>query len=1820
MAITSGNTSIIPISSKSGIDGSTSIPTIGEGYCIDMENTDLSTANEIKKRAGYVRYCGSLPVKISNTGETYPATTDATFVEATALTNPETTTPCRWVKYNSSLLTIAGGGIAILNKQIGFMADQTENANYVVVELTGPIMGRFGMVEDHECYASNATGTAVLYRPIKILSSTIFIAEASRLPAATGAVMPITSKPSAPEFNRITNVVFDANTHIVTVYTDEVVSSEMIVYSPLLGPSSTITAISFGVSFSVTFAGAFHTTDIRKDFFKLYWNSSSVQRKDRATTGYAEAYSSASASLNSETRVGFTGTDKLIIYGTGVKTAPTALESFYSYSEQTNRVVAVVGGRGYLAPYPEIRTDKGPYVTAPPNVLVAHAFMPKVNNRYSINYIGTANAYVVGDTVTIRRESSSYDMLIVALDTDIIYVTGDVPTSITAGETLHWTRYTRKIILTTTSVIGADSVVLIDGISPHEVAYYEIATKTVMFDSPILFSSNSNIQLYGSWKGYYAAGVTGAIERFETFQRAYGDISAVKSAGRFTYGAYIADQTGVFRVDALRSAECTMAAPQILGIRSIPGSIGTFPIVIGGNNTKMGEAVGVSFTFVFYNADGFRAESEYSPLSDGWATPRAAISGADLSELLEYRVKYPTKYPSGYDLFLCAYLAQSTGEANSQTQYSLYKVIKLYPNGVIGVTTKPYTGTSAMSVLIGDVSVTSLSGAVLTDFTFKTVTTRPPIAKHMVSSESRLIAANLRSHPYIKVTPSKVFTNKKFSSFMSMTTLNNTALQYSAFFAPLGVVPNTEHLPLWGDAPIIKDNTEATATSTNRNTGVVTGNTYAVDNATPAYTVYGVDYKRSYCSVYGDDGAPVTPLTITYTDNSNRFSSVTWAAHASTTLAVLRKVQRNKDLSALPIPFESEVFQYTLASLNYFSSSKWTDSDLDAATNAVALNNTTFIACENWFDGMGELKNSPANLSAIFVTLTGGTVGDDVPGGVAIQSSRPAGNPTITMTIDVVTFPDATWNWGVAGDLVNGSYVVIHGIGTTISVTGAGDTILSWDKDLIWKATYSADMSVAGVKAVFLLSPHLVGSRTLATANAIDAAQFNPISVGSLKAETTSGTSTLIQIFKPKQGTGGATICNSTVALTGFSLPTDYIVVAQTGIGTGVFSALDQRAVIELSEFEGAGQIGSDLSRANSGNFPQLTDVSWVVSEVTNANSVKMKSLSTAMVSPAVMTSTLTLAAQSCIVNVTKLITVTGNKFKILINKYPSYPASIPGIATPLGVNDMPSGMGFLLIRGLSHQSACLELSGPIGNTGVVTLGAGGTTNYSAMEFELPYDAATSTYATIDYSKITGLRYSCYVRATDYTKIPIPVPRTMSSTATLQDLALPLYSQTENIGESILLQISKRLLEVFPQASINPEGSVATSKEMSANTCIIPFTKGDGTAITIYATSAFEIKGADSAKAPKTYTGQGVTTLVSPYPRQDNRGASLIWTDVVSATNVAAQSLPSFKEGNYLELNTEDDSDITGLTPFQNGCLIFKDNSIWRLTFNDSNVGTFQRIQSTVGSSSAFNLVSNLSQCYFTNNQGVFKTDGSTVEHILKLNRIYDNQVSKAGYLLRRSAGYVDMNKKVVHLGVPYVSKYTSPLNANDGEANYCFNDAVYGWNMNVGIDAVKWAEANGSYFFISARGDVHRVRDEQSLSRFRDGERPIIMNLKTRYVTAEDTNRFKFWRNLIFQFDDTTNYSFYTYYSSNYNSTEYPLEFYPRVKAASYKGIATYGTEHFMKILRETFAERVNSLSLRFYEGSIDTDAKIFGVFAEGWLGNTRLISQKATPGGERT
>jgi hypothetical protein len=247
----------------------------------------------------------------------------------------------------------------------------------------------------------------------------------------------------------------------------------------------------------------------------------------------------------------------------------------------------------------------------------------------------------------------------------------------------------------------------------------------------------------------------------------------------------------------------------------------------------------------------------------------------------------------------------------------------------------------------------------------------------------------------------------------------------------------------------------------------------------------------------------------------------------------------------------------------------------------------------------------------------------------------------------------------------------------------------------------------------------------------------------------------------------------------------------------------------------------------------------------------------------------------------------------------------------------------------------------------------------------------------------------------------------------------------------------------------------------------------------------------------------------------------------------------------------------------------------------------------------------------------VYFTDGSTAEHVLKVNRQIQENTNIDQYLLNKCAGYSDMSKKIIHIGAPYISKYNETISEIEGTFDYCYNDGVLGWGTSCRIPALKYAIANRNFFFISSLGGIHRIRDEQALSKFRDGEAPINLELKTRYLDGSEVQRYKFWRNVLFNFGDTSNYNAETYYSIDYKSLEYPLEIYTIVGAETYKGVSVQGSTQLLKILRETIAQRIFTISFRVSEHSVDTDMAIYKITCEGWLANTRLVSQK---GGTRT
>ena len=66
MSFNENTTAIVDINSHRGVDGSTALTAIPDGFCEEMENCDISTAQSISKRPGYQTHGGDIPTNLLN--------------------------------------------------------------------------------------------------------------------------------------------------------------------------------------------------------------------------------------------------------------------------------------------------------------------------------------------------------------------------------------------------------------------------------------------------------------------------------------------------------------------------------------------------------------------------------------------------------------------------------------------------------------------------------------------------------------------------------------------------------------------------------------------------------------------------------------------------------------------------------------------------------------------------------------------------------------------------------------------------------------------------------------------------------------------------------------------------------------------------------------------------------------------------------------------------------------------------------------------------------------------------------------------------------------------------------------------------------------------------------------------------------------------------------------------------------------------------------------------------------------------------------------------------------------------------------------------------------------------------------------------------------------------------------------------------------------------------------------------------------------------------------------------------------------------------
>lgn len=962
----------------------------------------------------------------------------------------------------------------------------------------------------------------------------------------------------------------------------------------------------------------------------------------------------------------------------------------------------------------------------------------------------------------------------------------------------------------------------------------------------------------------------------------------------------------------------------------------------------------------------------------------------------------------------------------------------------------------------------------------------------------------------------------------------------------------------------------------------------------PTFSAYMLDYYNEItAAISGKSGGAYYPLTLTYQDSSIFFTVSAAASEGDTDNSVKFRAVGRSTLQGLPIDFLGGIFQTVTApaSVGYYtvkSPTPWTDASLDATGRPTALNDVRFVA----FYRETALTNNLATADSV------------QQGNYFISITTDSSNKATIKLVYIDTLSDI---------VPDASVVVLHGPGTLGNLHRANDsTILSWDRDLIFlSGSTGASSFIIGTTTYqeISLTPIEVVE---AAAGGVSTSAYDVFgdNVANDAADLTYG----IKVFLGQTALGFK-------QLYGFSLPSTTMTVK---IHQNIENTLDDTTVGDYVTFV----LASEDRYQFPAGFPDISEGSFrVLSQGNAANydyiTIEVPYSKSTYVSSSI--STIGLGSKSCCVNLNLLIKSTSDGFEMPLR---SRSGTVFSNAVPT-----TGYKCFVNIRGVDFGSTNYKLSGWYVNEN-------GTQNVGAISLDYT-NFLTGTGPTIDYSKISGVEFASVIVSSTYW--PVPVPKQLGLAESLTDLALPMFSRDSLLTDVPLVQVGKRIVECINSTEIGIHqyglqtslwsGPAKSIIECAPNEIIIlsmnreadkyriyPFPSYYGVDFVWFSEGSgyeefFDITRYNANTEIVETVTVGTDFVKSGKFFSDDKPNTLMWTSSLTDSSLGS-SIPQFEQGNVYALNTEDDSEILGAAPYQNALIVSKKNSMWRGLFADDGSVSFQKIQSPTGSYSHNNMPTTDSFMYFIHPSGVFALkDGYEAKPVGKLDGLFRDKVSKSSYLLQRTAGYVDTVSKQVYIGTPYLSEFIDNVAAVDGQFNYAY-DEIFGWQVNIGIDAYKWCSFDSQYFFASSRGRVYKMRTEQHLTQYRDGEDAIGSALVTRFLSAGEATRFKFWRNVLFQFGGTSNFTFSTYYATNYAPARTAMETYPVTGEVLENGAKWFGNERLLRTLRETFAQRVQSISFTLTEGSIDTDCPIYTVAVEGFETNTRLVRQKATSG----
>jgi hypothetical protein len=977
----------------------------------------------------------------------------------------------------------------------------------------------------------------------------------------------------------------------------------------------------------------------------------------------------------------------------------------------------------------------------------------------------------------------------------------------------------------------------------------------------------------------------------------------------------------------------------------------------------------------------------------------------------------------------------------------------------------------------------------------------------------------------------------------------------------------------------------------------------------PATSTYTLDYTTSTTSAFTSivSGVPKS-LSAEFYDPSFFFKINLGSAFFFSSFTDRHKIKLRTvgdiDLSGQSIDLVRDKFGFSSIDTNYstlYASTPWTDTSFTVEGTPTSLVGVSIRAYLNaqptdpatFWDNIS--KEAVKNRDA-FLTVAGGT----------------DGKATVTLLYKDSVYPSLNYVFGYPP-------VIISGPGTFGGLKWSpSGKILDFDSDLEWYYSEYGDSTTT-------YSDPATGTLTKYKQIVLKAVrEVNGVSTYP-DLYTTPGTLVTEDEYDMEFFTdiSGNLTGNS---VTGFSTRATTMTIRIPTAATSVFSSTSAGEYVTF--------VLSDNDASNlPPSFPDIRSGSFrVLSRITDGSDYEVVVEIPPNKYPRKLTSnvTMTFSPDSYCVNLNKLFIGTSTGFQLPLRSRSGVTFSPATLAADKKV--------FVCVRGVDFSSANLSLSGWF-NTETST-----ATNFSNLR--VGYDITTTM--SIDYSRISGIKYTS-VLVSD-TKYPIPAPLKLGAAESLVDLALPLFSKDPLLTALGLTQVTRRMMSCVNSTELSrfmhavsgamwgdPDSpSSAAYIPCEANEIVLLLTNRDTNKYFLSPRPKldeqdFRVSCPGPVSSFPYYSITRYSPTLNTIGVVDVGGIfgencdffsndlpnTVVWTSTQRETG--GTRVTQFEVAYRKDLGSDDDSEIIGGTVFQNTLIISKKNSLWRGSFDDSGDLILQRIQSPVGAYGHNNIPAALSNFYFIHPTGVYVSDGNSVDPIFKLNSLFTNNVDVDARKLSRTSGYVDHTMKQIYVGTPYRSSFVENVAEVDGQFNYSYTDGVFGWQVNVGLDAYKWASRSNKFYFASSRGRVFKIRNEQALTRYRDGEDAIGMAVATRFAADGDIARFKFLRNVLFQIAGTSNFQLNAYYSTNYDTTLTPMETYPISGEVLANGAKWYGNQKLLRSLRETLAKRVQSISFTLTEGSIDSDCPIYMVAIEGFQTNTRLVRQKSTPG-ERT